>query len=69
MSVQAVQSKSDNTQRERVITRAQLPLHCPMDADSTWSSHPRVFLDIAATGHARCPYCGTEYTLKDHEGA
>jgi uncharacterized Zn-finger protein len=28
-----------------------------------WSSHPRVFLDIAETGEAMCPYCGTRYHL------
>jgi uncharacterized Zn-finger protein len=26
--------------------------------------HPRVFLDIAHTGHVKCPYCGAEYHLK-----
>jgi uncharacterized Zn-finger protein len=29
-----------------------------------WSSHPRVFLDVAAEGEAMCPYCGTRYRLK-----
>jgi uncharacterized Zn-finger protein len=28
-----------------------------------WSSHPRVFLDLAAGGEAMCPYCGTRYRL------
>jgi uncharacterized Zn-finger protein len=28
-----------------------------------WSSHPRVFLDVAATGTVSCPYCGTRYRL------
>ncbi|PPD51263.1 MAG: hypothetical protein CTY12_08485, partial [Methylotenera sp.] len=32
-----------------------------------WSSHPRVFLDVAKTGHAACPYCGTKYKLKAGE--
>jgi uncharacterized Zn-finger protein len=32
-----------------------------------WNSHPRVFLDVARTGHAMCPYCGTEYRLKAGE--
>ena len=26
-------------------------------------AHPRVFLDIAETGEAMCPYCGTRYRL------
>jgi uncharacterized Zn-finger protein len=29
-----------------------------------WSSHPRVFLDFAHDGTAKCPYCGTQYGLK-----
>jgi uncharacterized Zn-finger protein len=32
-----------------------------------WNTHPRVFLDIARTGEARCPYCGTVYKLKPGE--
>jgi uncharacterized Zn-finger protein len=32
-----------------------------------WSSHPRVFLDVGKHGHAKCPYCGTEYQLKAGE--
>ena len=29
-----------------------------------WNGHPKVFLDVAKTGSAKCPYCGTEYALK-----
>jgi uncharacterized Zn-finger protein len=32
-----------------------------------WNGHPRVFLDVAHTGEARCPYCGTVYRLKAGE--
>ncbi|WP_310565678.1 zinc-finger domain-containing protein [Hydrogenophaga sp.] len=32
-----------------------------------WSSHPKVYLDVARTGEARCPYCGTVYRLKAGE--
>ena len=28
-----------------------------------WNGHPRVFLDVASTGEARCAYCGTVYRL------
>ena len=28
------------------------------------ASHPRVFLDVDATGEAMCPYCGTRYRLR-----
>lgn len=50
------------------ITERDLPLHCPNPAMPLWSSHPRVFLDIAATGEAMCPYCGTRYRLKQIPG-
>jgi uncharacterized Zn-finger protein len=40
-----------------------LPVFCPNPSMPLWSSHPRVFLDIADSGEARCPYCGTVYVL------
>jgi len=48
------------------VTRAELPLHCPMDNMTLWNSHPRVYLPIEEQGgEARCPYCGAIYILKD----
>lgn len=41
-----------------------LPAFCPNKNMTNWSSHPRVFLEIDAHGHAKCPYCGTEYQMK-----
>ena len=32
-----------------------------------WNSHPKVYLDVARTGEAKCPYCGTLYRLKAGE--
>lgn len=32
-----------------------------------WNSHPKVYLDVARTGQAKCPYCGTVYQLKAGE--
>ncbi len=45
------------------VTRADLPLSCPMPAMSLWNSHPKVYLPVEATGWAKCPYCSAEYTL------
>ena len=53
-----------NAQNRYEITRADLPVHCPMPGMSRWNSHPRVFLPIEETGEARCPYCGAMYVLK-----
>jgi len=50
------------------VSRADLPLHCPMPDTPLWSSHPRVYLPIEETGHAKCPYCGSEYVLVDTHG-
>ena len=49
---------------EVVVRARDLPVHCPNPAMPLWSSHPRVFLDVAATGTASCPYCGTQYRLE-----
>ena len=40
---------------------------CPNPKMPLWSTHPRVFLDVATTGDAKCPYCGTVYRLKAGE--
>ncbi len=53
-----------NKLREIEVTAKDLPLHCPTKEVALWASHPRVFLDIADTGYAMCPYCGTKYKLK-----
>lgn len=37
---------------------------CPNPKMTLWSAHPRVFLDVAASGEAKCPYCGTVYRLQ-----
>ena len=48
-----------------LLTLADLPLACPPRNTSVWDAHPRVYLPIAETGRVICPYCGTEYELKD----
>jgi uncharacterized Zn-finger protein len=47
-----------------VVEPKNLPVFCPNPAMPLWSSHPRVFLDVADSGEARCPYCGTVYVLE-----
>ena len=53
-----------NAQNRYEVTRADLPVHCPMPGMSLWNSHPRVFLPVEENGEARCPYCGAMYVLK-----
>ncbi|HEY5569121.1 MAG TPA: zinc-finger domain-containing protein [Gammaproteobacteria bacterium] len=49
------------------VTRADLPLHCPLPGTYLWSSHPKVYLAIEATGRAKCPYCSASYELVDDQ--
>jgi uncharacterized Zn-finger protein len=32
-----------------------------------WNTHPKVYLNVAHHGEAKCPYCGTVYKLKAGE--
>jgi len=60
--------KGTNTPNDRQtyqIARQDLPLHCPLPEMSLWNSHPRVYLPIETTGKAKCPYCGTDFILKE----
>ena len=56
-------TKPPNDKRHYEVAVGNLPLHCPMEGMSLWNSHPKVFLPIEQTGHAKCPYCGAEFTL------
>jgi uncharacterized Zn-finger protein len=53
-----------NAQHRYEVRPEDLPLACPMPGMYLWNSHPRVYLPIAETGEAKCPYCGAEYYLK-----
>ena len=54
-----------NAQNEYHVTAADLPLSCPMPDMYLWNSHPRVYIPVAETGEAKCPYCGARYVLDD----
>lgn len=54
-----------NAQHRYQVSRKDLPLSCPMPGMYLWNSHPKVYLPIADTGEAKCPYCGAEYVLED----
>jgi len=48
---------------------AQGGVYCPSPLAhmKIWDTHPKVYLDVAHTGQAKCPYCGTTYRLKEGE--
>lgn len=54
-----------NAENRYEVTRADLPLSCPLDSMALWNSHPRVYLPVEETGKAKCPYCSAEFILKD----
>ena len=63
MSTEGAKSQA-NARSQYTVTRADLPLSCPMPDMTLWNSHPRVYLPIEDTGYATCPYCGAEFTLE-----
>ncbi len=62
-------TKSFNVELLASDLNAQGGVYCPSPkADmKIWNSHPKVYLDVARTGEAKCPYCGTVYALKAGE--
>ena len=57
-----------NAEKVYRVTRADLPLSCPMPESYLWNSHPKVYLPIEETGEAKCPYCSASYELADGAG-
>ena len=52
-----------------VVHAKDLPVYCPNPSMPLWSSHPRVYLDLADEGEVLCPYCGTRYRLEGGAGS
>ena len=54
-----------NAQKTYEISRADLPISCPLPEMTLWNSHPKVYLPLEATSKAKCPYCGADFVLVD----
>lgn len=54
-------------QKTYTISAKDLPLSCPMPNMTLWNAHPKVYLPIAETGRAYCPYCEAQYILVDDD--
>ena len=65
LPVEAETVSEPNAEIRYEVTRADLPLSCPMPDMAVWSSHPKVYLPVEETGEAKCPYCGAEFRLID----
>ena len=58
-----------NARRHYRVTRADLPLSCPMPDMPVWNSHPRICLPIVEEGGStQCNYCGAHFELTDDNG-
>lgn len=49
------------------VTKADLPLSCPMPGMRMWDAHPKVYLPIEEAGRVVCPYCDAVYVLVDEK--
>ena len=62
-------SKSSNIELLASDLNDQGGVYCPSPQAGmkVWNNHPKVYLDVARTGEAKCSYCGTVYKLKAGE--
>lgn len=44
-----------------------LPLYCPGPKSPLWSMHPRIYIELAKTGTAKCQYCSATYQIREGE--
>ena len=47
-----------------LVSKNELPFHCPPVEAQKWNMHPKVFLPFDKEGRANCPYCGAIYKLE-----
>ena len=40
---------------------------CPPPEERIWDAHPRVYLSLNEDGQVTCPYCGTEFIVKNDQ--
>jgi len=61
----SAQPTTDPNPQAIVVRNEDLPVYCPGPKAPLWSMHPRVYIELAKSGTAICPYCGTTYQLQD----
>ncbi len=49
------------------VKASDLPVYCPGPKAPLWSMHPRVYIELAKSGTASCPYCSATYQLAEGE--
>lgn len=64
-------SRAENTSASHgeviEVEASDLPVYCPGPKAPLWSMHPRVYIEVAKSNQASCPYCGATYQLKPGE--
>jgi uncharacterized Zn-finger protein len=55
---------SKHTSYYSLVSKNELPFHCPPKEAQKWNMHPKVFLPFDKEGRANCPYCGAIYKLE-----
>ena len=57
-------SQTSKNTSYRLVSKNELPFHCPPKEAQKWNMHPKVFLPFDEEGIASCPYCGAIYRLE-----
>ena len=47
-----------------LVSKNELPIHCPPKDGPKWNMHPKIFLPFDKEGKASCAYCGAIYKLE-----
>lgn len=59
--------KSIELQAKDLDPQGNIACPNPQSGIALWNGHPKVYLSVAPTGQAACPYCGTRYRLRAGE--
>ena len=57
-------AKTSKSSSYRLVSKNELPFHCPPKKAQKWNMHPKIFLPFNKEGEANCPYCGAIYKLE-----
>lgn len=61
----SAEPQTDPSLQPIVVTPDDLPVYCPGPKAPLWSMHPRIYIELAKSRTAACPYCSAVYQLQD----
>ena len=50
-----------NTNKVIKVDKEIKTISCPYINDSSWDSHPKIYLNFGKNSSVKCPYCGKTY--------